>query len=118
MAKYRFQCESCSVIVEHYASVSTEALPCKECGKNAKRLYPNIGSKKVTEIVDSFLNVRHEEDQKKQLENRRIEHFWDVEVPRLIEGGVYSLETCLAEGWLVYNEKGELVKGKPSKKTK
>lgn len=116
MAKYRFQCEKCSTIFERYASANTEALPCKECKANAKRLFPTIGSQQTTEIIDPFLNVRHEEDHRKQLENRRIEHFWDVEVPRLIQ--TYSTQTCLEEGWLVYNEKGELVIGKPQKKSK
>lgn len=115
MAKYRFQCEKCSTIVERYTSVKTEVLSCNSCGENTKRLFPNIGSKKVTEVVDSFLNIRHEEDNKKQLENRRSEHYWGVEVPRFVESGIYSTETMLAEGWLVYNEKGELVIGKGPK---
>lgn len=116
MAKYRFECEKCSAISERYASTSVEVLPCKECGADAKRLFPNIGSKKVTEMIDPFLGVRQEDDHRKQLEDRRIEYFWDVEVPRLIQ--TYSTQTCLEEGWLVYNEKGELVIGKPKKKSK
>lgn len=118
MAKYRFQCEKCLIIFERYTSSSTEVLPCKECGSSSKRLFPNIGSKQVTELVDPFLNIRHEEDQRKQLESRRIEHFWEKEVPRLIESGIYSTETMLAEGWVVYNEKNELVIGKPKKISK
>ena len=118
MAKYRFQCEKCSTVVERYVAVSVETLPCKECGSLSKRLFPNIGSKKVTEVVDPFLNVRQEEDHKKQLEDRRTEYFWEVEVPRFVQSGVYSMETMLAEGWLVYNEKGELEIGKPKKKPK
>lgn len=116
MAKYRFQCEKCSTIVERYVSVSTEAVSCKECGVDAKRLFPNIGSKQVTELIDPFLNIRHEEDHKKQLENRRSAHFWQTEVPRFVESGIYSIETMLSEGWLVYNEKGELVIGKSPQK--
>jgi hypothetical protein len=118
MAKYRFQCEKCSTIIERYASVETEALSCKECSGRAKRLFPNIGSKKVTEKVDPFLNINHEEDHKRQLEDRRTEYFWEVEVPRFVQSGIYSTETMLAEGWIVYNEKGELVIGKPKKKSK
>lgn len=118
MAKYRFQCEKCGTIALCYASVSTETLACKACDGNAKRLFPNIGSKKVTETVDSFLGVRQEDDNKKQLEDRRTEYFWEVEVPRFVQSGTYSMETMLAEGWLVYNEKGELVIGKPKKKSK
>lgn len=116
MAKYRFQCDKCSTTVERYASASVEALPCKECSSSMKRLFPTLGSKKVTETVDSFLGTRRVEDNRKQLEDRRIEYFWDVEVPRLIQ--TYSTETCLQEGWLVYNEKGEMVIGKPQKKAK
>ncbi len=118
MAKYRFQCEKCGTIALCYASVETEVLSCRACGADAKRLFPNIGSKKVTEKVDTFLNVRQEEDHKKQLEDRRTEYFWEVEVPRFVQSGTYSMETMLAEGWLVYNEKGELVIGKPKKKSK
>lgn len=116
MAKYRYQCEKCLVVFERYTSVSTEVLPCKECNADARRLFPNLGSKKVTETVDSFLNIHHEDDNRKQLEDRRIEHFWSVEVPRLVQ--TYSTQTCLEEGWLVYNEKKELVMGKPQKKSK
>jgi hypothetical protein len=115
MAKYRFKCEKCSVISERYASVRTEVVSCKECDGNAVRLFPNIGSQKVTETVDPFLNIRHEEDQKKKLENRRREHFWSVEVPRFVESGIYSVETMLAEGWVTYNEKGEMVVAKGPK---
>lgn len=118
MAKYRFQCEKCSYVFERYTSTSVEVLSCKECGADAKRLFPNIGCKKVTETVDPYLNVRHEEDHKKQLQDRRSQYFWQVEVPRMVQSGIYSTETMLAEGWLVYNEKGELVIGKPQKKSK
>jgi hypothetical protein len=115
MAKYRYQCEDCSIVFERYTSVSIEALPCKECGAKAKRLFPNIGSKKVTETVDSFTNIRHEEDNRKNIENRRLEHFWSVEVPRFVQSGIYSTETMLAEGWIVYDEKQELVVAKGPK---
>lgn len=117
MAKYRFQCEGCQVIVERYTASTVETQPCKECGGLAKRLFPNIGMKKVTETVDSFLNIRHEDDQKKLLEDRRTEHFWSVEVPRFVESGTYCVETMLAEGWVFYNERGELVIGKPKRKS-
>ncbi len=66
MAKYRYQCEKCDTILEMYASKEVEVVKHVECDGWAKRLFPNIGSKKVTETVDSFLGVRQEEDQKKQ----------------------------------------------------
>lgn len=118
MAKYRYQCEQCNTVIELYASKDVEVVK-HECGGWAKRLFPNIGSKKVTETVDPFLGVRQEEDQKKKLESRRSEYFWQQEVPRLVQSGIYSTETMLAEGWVVYNEKGEMVVAKgPSPKKK
>jgi len=116
MAKYKYQCGNCGVVIEMYASKEVEVIKHGECGGWATRLFPNIGSKKVTETVDPYLSIRHEEDHKKQLEDRRTEYFWEVEVPRFVQSGIYSMETMLAEGWLVYNEKGELVIGKPKKK--
>jgi hypothetical protein len=79
-----------------------------------QRQFPSSGSQKTTEVVDSFTNVRNEEDQKKKTKDRRTEYFWEVEVPRLIQ--TYSLQTCLEEKWLVYNDKGELVINKPPSK--
>lgn len=117
MAKFRFKCEHCNTTVEKYASSSTESLPCGNCSLEMKKQFPNIGSRKTTERVNAFLNINHEEDHDKKLDDRRTKYFWEVEVPRLVESGTYSVETCLENGWLVYNEKGELEIGKgPLKK--
>lgn len=116
MPKYVFKCSNCKSLQTKYAASSVESLPCSSCKEAAVRQFPNIGSKKVTETVDPFLGIRHEEDHKKQMEDRRTEYFWEVEVPRLVESGTYSLETMLENGWVEYNEKGELVLGKPKKK--
>jgi hypothetical protein len=78
------------------------------------RQLPGSGSQAVREVVDSYSNVRTAPDEKEQNKARKTEYFWEVEVPRLIQ--TYSLETCLQEGWLVYNDKKELVIGKPPSK--
>jgi hypothetical protein len=78
------------------------------------RQLPNIGGQEVRETVDVLTNTKWKQDQQEILKKRREEHFWNVEVPRLVQ--TYSLETCLKEGWLVYNEKGELVVGKAPNK--
>jgi hypothetical protein len=80
-----------------------------------QRQFPGSGSQVVREVVDDYTNVRTAPDEKLQNLARKTEYFWEVEVPRLIQ--TYSLETCLQEGWLVYNDKNELVIGKsPSKR--
>ena len=114
MAKYHFICESCGLNTDKYVSLRVEEIECSACKGKMKRQFPSSGSQRVTEVVDPFTNVRHEEDQQKKTKDRRTEHFWDVEVPRLIQ--TYSLQTCLEEKWLVYNDKGELVINKPPSK--
>ena len=96
-----------------YVSTKTEETPCT-CGFTMKRNFPSNGSQKVTEVVDAFTNIRHEVDHNKNLKDRKTEYFWEVEVPRLVQ--TYSIQTCLEEGWLVYNDKGELVINKPPSK--
>jgi len=115
MAKYKFSCTSCNMDVERYASPKIEVLECPTCKAQMKRQFPGAGSQVVREVVDDFTNVRTAPDEKEQNKSRKTEYFWEVEVPRLIQ--TYSLETCLHEGWLVYNDKNELVIGKsPSKR--
>ena len=114
MPKYRFICPSCKNEKELYVSVKTEVAPCSICAASMERQLPQSGSQAVTEIVDSFTGIRNEEDQKLKTQDRKTEYFWEVEVPRLVQH--YSLQTCLEEGWLVYNDKGELVVGKQPKK--
>lgn len=78
------------------------------------RLLPTLSGQEVRETVDTLTNTKWKQGQKEILARRKEEHFWDVEVPRLVQ--TYSLQTCLEEKWLVYNERGELVIGKaPSK---
>ena len=115
MPKYRFLCPACKREREKYVSPSVETIPCHHCeGQEMRRQFPNAGSQKVLEVVDSYTNVKHEPDQAKIAKDRKTEHFWEVEVPRLIQ--TYSLETCLEEGWLIYDDKGELVVNKPPSK--
>jgi hypothetical protein len=113
MSKYRFLCQ-CGEEVERFVPLSREEIDCPKCHGKMKRQLPRNGSQKVREVVDSYTNVRQEEDQKKKTQDRRTEHFWEVEVPRLVQ--TYSLQTCLEEGWLIYNDKGELVINKPPNK--
>lgn len=114
MPKFRFKCEECSNEVERYTSPSKSNIECPKCHKKMLQQFPGSGSQKVREVIDSFTNVRTAPDEKQQNQARKTEYFWEVEVPRLIQ--TYSLQTCLEEGWLVYDDKGELVINKPPSK--
>jgi len=115
MPKYRFICLDCSNELLKITSVETNLVKCCVCGGDAKRQLPNISGQQVNEVVNSYTNTTVNQNQSEILSKRREDHYWEVEVPRLIEK--YSLETCLENGWLVYNDKGELSTNKsPSKR--
>jgi hypothetical protein len=111
--KFRFLCE-CGNEAERFVSLKTQETDCPSCGKKMQRQFPGAGSQQVREVVDQFTNTRQTPDTKQENLARKTEYFWEVEVPRLIQ--TYSLETCLDEGWLVYNDKNELVINKPPSK--
>lgn len=115
MPKYFFVCQKCSVKKHKYVPSSIEEIECSECGGTAKREIPVLkGATEVRETIDPYTNVSWEQNQQEMLKERREDYYWNVEVPRLVEK--YSLETCLENKWLVYNDKGELVINKPPSK--
>jgi hypothetical protein len=113
MPKFRFLCE-CGNEASYFVSSKTEESPCMSCNKTMKRQFPGSGSLQSREVVDQFTNTRQTPDAQLENKARKTEYFWEVEVPRLIQ--TYSLATCLEEGWLVYNDKNELVINKPPSK--
>lgn len=115
MPKYVFLCSSCGESLTRFVPISVEQLECPSCGSKMDRQLPNINSPaEVRELVDPYTNKRWCKDQSELIKARKEQYYWEVEVPRLIEQ--YSLETCLEEGWLTYNDKGELVINKPPSK--
>jgi hypothetical protein len=114
MPKYSFTCHSCLQSKVLYTSVNTETVDCA-CGKHMMRNMPTLSGQEVRETIDSVSGKQWKQDQTEILKKRKEDHYWEVEVPRLVQK--YSLETCLEQKWLKYNEKGELVINKaPSKR--
>jgi transcription elongation factor Elf1 len=115
MPKYRFFCKMCNEERSQYVDSSVLFLPCETCGGNALRQMPKLTSEtEVREVIDPLTNTKWQQDQKDMIQARRDQHYWDVDVPRLVQ--THSLETCLDQGWLIYNDKGELVVNKPPSK--
>lgn len=115
MPKYIFTCQTCKAKAHKYVPVSIETVQCSACGSLATRDLPNTNSPtEVKELVDPYTNRKWGKDHEAVMKDRRETHYWEVEVPRLVEK--YSLETCLEQGWLIYNDKGELVINKPPSK--
>jgi len=110
MPKYTFTCEKCGKSKQMFTSTSTKEVDCECTGKLVRQM-PNIAVQRVTEVVDQYSNITRDQNHNDMTKNRRDDHYWTVEVPRLIE--TVSLQTSLENGWLVYNEKNELVINKP-----
>ena len=114
MPKYNFTCTKCSTKKHKYVPSTMETITC-ECGEVMTRDLPHIeGQTEVKEIVDPYTNRKWGKDHQAVMKDRKETHYWEVEVPRLVEK--YSIETCLEQGWLKYNDKGELVINKPPSK--
>jgi len=106
MAKNRYKCKKCGSEEMRYSSLSDFSC---SCGGLKVRQMPRLsGHAQVNETVDKARNVKHKQDQKKILSDRKSEYYWSVEVPKMVASGVYSLETMLEMRWVYYNEKGEL----------
>ena len=114
MPKYIFLCQKCFNKIHKYVSSTVEEVPCT-CGEQMTRQLPNVeGQTEVRELIDPYTNIRHMKDQDEIMKDRREQHYWNVEVPRLVEK--YSLATCIEQKWLIFNDKGELVINKPPSK--
>lgn len=115
MPKYNFTCTKCETKTHKYVPTKVETIACAACGEQMNRDLPNTNSAtEVREIVDPYTNKRWGKDHEAVMKKRKEDHYWEVEVPRLVEK--YSVETCLEQGWLIYNDKGELVINKPPSK--
>lgn len=108
MPKYNFICDKCQTKVHKYVSVSVETLPCSICYQIMQRELPNTNAPtEVKELVDPYTNITWNKDHEAIMQERKRLHYVNVEIPRLVEK--YSLETCLENKWLTYNDKGELI---------
>ena len=117
MPKYTFVCDKCGKSVQKYTSSSQRFNVC-ECGNKVERQMPNLAGTKTTETVDKLLNKKHVIDQDASMKERKLTYYWEVEVPSMVNSGVYSIETMLEQGWVYYNEKGELItRTKPIQKS-
>jgi ribosomal protein S27E len=114
MPRYRFKCSQCEEEKVQFTPSNVEEIICEKCNSSMLRQLPITGSTQVKEIIDPYTNRKWNKDQTAQIKKRRDDHYWTVEVPRLIN--THSLQTSLEKGWLKYNDKGELVINKPPSK--
>ena len=117
MPKYTFACPHCDSLEQKITDISTNKVVCHHCGKEAIRQMPILKGIKSTEVIDKYTGKKHVEDHKEKISERKADYYWSVEVPKLVNSGIYELGTMLQQGWVYYNEKNELVtRTKPPQK--
>ena len=83
-----------------------------------KRALPNIGGIQTNELVDKYSNKSLVADHKEILNERKQDYYWSVEVPKMVESGIYELDTMLEREWVYYDEKHNLItRTKPPQKS-
>lgn len=118
MPKYTFICPDCNNIKQTYISVKKSSIDCDVCGGLMNRSLPNIGGIQTNELHDKYTNKSLVQDHKEIVNERKQDYYWSVEVPKMVNSGVYELETMLEKGWVYYDEKGQLVtRTKPPQKS-
>lgn len=114
MPKYSFKCPSCKKEGSFYTNIETTEKDCS-CGSKMERQVPTISKPLVKEKVDSYTNINVSVDNKEELEERKLEHYWAEIVPRLVQQ--YPPEICLQEGWMYFDDKGQIqIQTKPPHK--
>jgi len=105
MPKYRFTCEHCGIEIQKYATSSTVEIECSSCQYKMFRQHPSLsGPAGVTEVVDKYTGIKHRPDQSLEIKQRKDEYYWTVEVPRLVNSGIYTVETMFENGWIYLDD--------------
>jgi hypothetical protein len=106
MPKFRYQCKTCNVSELRLVSNKDKQVLCKTCQTLMDRQMPNLVGQEVRETVDPLLNTSWKQDQKDILKERKEDYYWSVEVPRLVQ--THGLQTCLEQGWVWIDDKGQM----------
>lgn len=118
MPKYTYECTDCDIQIQKFANVTDKTTKCPKCHEQIPRRMPLLKAPKVTEVVDKYSNKKHMDNHKNVLQERKLDYYWKHEVPKFVESGTYELDTMLEQGWVYYDEKGNLTtRTKPPQKT-
>lgn len=109
MAKYTFICETCGEVKEQFASPQTVSGTCKKCGGITNRSLPVMnGPATVFEDPDGQSGRKWLDDHSKIIETRKRKYYFEVEVPRMVASGVYTVQTMLELGWITLDDSGHI----------
>jgi len=107
--KMTFKCPNCEAKKSVYSN-TTETIVC-DCGSNMSRVYTIASDQSSTakERRCEIFNVNLLNDHEKVLKWRSDEHYWTVLVPEFVASGKYPIREMLDNGWIYYDDKGNIV---------
>ena len=109
MPKMTFKCQTCGACLQKVVDLATKNLPCS-CGQTMDRQLPKMnGPAVVHECPDRESGKKLLEDHDQVISERKLKYFYEVEVPRMVASGQYSLQTMLENQWVTQNEDGTIV---------
>ena len=108
MPKYTFTCNKCNKTQQKIVGSNVLEITCS-CGCNMSRNMPNIAKSTTLDVFDKDTGKKTIENQKEILRERKEKYFYEVEVPRLVSSGVYSIQTMLENGWVSIDDNGQIV---------
>lgn len=109
MAKYTFKCNNCGETREQFCSPRIVSGICKICGAETQRLLPKMnGPAVVYEDPDGVSGHKWIAEHNSEIQARKRKYYFEVEVPRMVESGTYSLETMIEQGWVWIDDNGEM----------
>ena len=114
MARYTFWCEYCGATEQVYVPSSCFQRTCSKCNQEMARQIPKVSKPTVHEITDKRMGKKLIENNQEEIRIRKEHFFWEVEVPRLVQSGVYTMETMVANQWItMLDDKTFTVNTKP-----
>lgn len=118
MPKYVFICKKCENRYDKYQAATLKTSLCPVCKTEVIRSLPVLnGQVDVMENVDKYTGIVVRQDQQEQIQLRKEEYYWSVEVPRFVNSGTYTLETMLENDWVYLDEKDNIcINNKPPSK--
>ena len=108
MPKYTFKCK-CGESETKLVSILVTELPCIKCDLQMTRQMPTLnGPSEVRETINTHTGVTWRKDQKEILAERQEKYLWEVEVPRKVASGTYTLQTMLEQDWVYVDDDGKI----------
>jgi len=109
MPKYTFKCPECNKTEQQYVPREIKEISCCNCAPEKeswmKRQLPTLsGNPDITEVVDDYTGKTAKQDQGTMIKERHAKFYWSVEVPRLVNSGVYGVDTMLEQGWVWFDD--------------